>query len=271
MRMFKSGLLGLALTALAAGTSLAADKLIIGNEGTYPPFSMITPEGKLIGVEPELAEEMCKRMKVTCEFAVMDFKALIPSLLQGKVDIVGSQVTPTPERKEKAIFGIPVVYNPDTYVVRKGKTYEFTPAGMKGVRIGVQRGSAMATFITASFGDAPVMSLYDNPDQIKLDLLAGRLDMAYGAKLNWTAELIDKPEGKDFELAGGDNWSGDTSIAPEARGSSWIVRKGEDELIAKMDAALKSMLDDCTFTQIRKKYLSVPIVAAEAACVAKEG
>ncbi|RJF89255.1 ABC transporter substrate-binding protein [Oleomonas cavernae] len=266
MRIVKSGLLGLALLALA-GPALAEDKLIIGNEGTYPPFSMVTADGQLTGVEPDLTREMCTRMKVTCEFAVMDFKALIPSLLQNKVDVVASQVTPTPERKEKALFSVPVVYNPDIFVTRKDKTYEFTVAGLKGVRIGVQRGSAMATYITAQFGDAPVISLYDNPDQIRLDLLAGRIDMTYGAKLNWTAELIDKPEGKDYTLAGGDHWSGDMSIPEDQRGSSWIVRKGEDALLARMDEAIKSMIADCTFTQIRKKYLSAPIVAGEAACV----
>lgn len=259
------------LATLAATPALAADKLVIGNEGTYPPFSMVQPSGELIGIEPEMAREMCKRMGVTCEFAVMDFKALIPSLLQGKVDVVGSQIKPLAERKEKALFGMPIVFNHDTYVVPKAKSYTFTKDGLKGVKIGVQRGSSQAKYITETFGDAVKPVLYDNPDQIRLDLLNGRVDMAFGAKLNWTVELIDKPEGKDWKLAGGDVWTGDPSIPEAERGSSWIARKGEAALIAKMDAALKAMIADCSVTKIRKKYLSVPIVPGEEACEAKSG
>ena len=51
-------------------------------------------------MEPDLAREMCKRMKVECEIIVMDFKALIPSILQGKFDILISQLLPTPERRD---------------------------------------------------------------------------------------------------------------------------------------------------------------------------
>jgi hypothetical protein len=34
--------------------------------------------------------------------------------------------------------------------------------------------------------------LYDNPEQIRLDLLARRIDMTFGAKINWTLELIGR-------------------------------------------------------------------------------
>ena len=72
-----------------------ADKLTFGNEGTYPPFSILDPSGKLTGFEPELAREMCKRMGAECDIVAMDFKALIPSMMQGKLDGVVSQITPT--------------------------------------------------------------------------------------------------------------------------------------------------------------------------------
>ncbi len=253
------------LLVLSAAPALAGQKVIIGNEGTYPPFSMMSTDSQLTGIEPELAREMCKRAELDCEFSVMDFKALIPSLLQGKVDMVGSQVKPLAERKAVALFSIPIVYNNDAFVVRKDKTYQFTKEGLKGVRIGVQRGSSQAKYIADNFGDAVDAVLYDNPDQIRLDLLSGRIEMTFGARLNWTLELIDKPEGKDWAVAG-DYWTGDASIPPAERGSSWIVRKGDDALLAKINAALTSMIEDCTVTKIRSKYISVPIVPGEAKC-----
>lgn len=206
----------LVMLTLGAGLSPAsAEKLKLGNEGVYPPFSMVDSAGKLTGMEPELAREMCKRIGADCEIVVMDFKALIPSMLQGKFDGIVTQISPTPERVEKALFAMPIVYNPATFVVKKGSNYTLTKEGVtgKGLRIALQRGASMVPYIHKHFGkDTFVEVYYDNPDQMKLDLLAGRLDLVFDSKINWTLELIAKPEGKDYELAGGDHWLGDPAI-----------------------------------------------------------
>src|SRR5882724_698020 len=78
----------LAMTVGMFAVSASAETLKLGNEGVYPPFSILDPSGKLSGVEPDVAREMCKRMAVECELVVMEYKALIPSLLQGKLDAV---------------------------------------------------------------------------------------------------------------------------------------------------------------------------------------
>ena len=83
-------MLGLTAALSAAGVPALADRLKLGNEGIYPPFSIVDSNGNLTGIEPDWAREMCKRMNADCEFVVMDFKALIPSLLQGKFDALVS-------------------------------------------------------------------------------------------------------------------------------------------------------------------------------------
>ena len=260
--------LSIAAVALASASILAsslapahAEKLVLGNEGSYPPFSMVDPSGRLTGLEPDLAREMCKRMNAQCEIVVMDFKGLIPALLQKKLDAVVSQTKPLPERKEKVLFGRPVLFNPDSYVVPANKNYEFTKAGLKGVRIGLQRGSAQAKYVGEQFGDAVQIVFYDNPDQIRLDLANGRLDMSLGPKISWTNEFLSKPEGKNWKFAGGDLWTG----GGEA-GSSWIARKDSAELLNRMNATLDTIIKDCTFTTLRKKYMEVALLPEEAAC-----
>ena len=103
------------------------------------------------------------------------------------------------------------------------------------------RGSADLLFIQKLYGDAVTVVLYDNPDQIRLDLLAKRIDMTFGAKFNWTLELINKPEGKDWKLAGGEHWVGDPTVPENERGLSWIVRKDAagEALVKRMDVALE--------------------------------
>ncbi|WP_407049094.1 transporter substrate-binding domain-containing protein [Methyloraptor flagellatus] len=258
----------IAFSLLGTGGAMA-ETLKFGNEGVYPPFSILSSDGKLTGVEPDLAREMCKRMKVECEVVAMDFKALIPSLLQGKFDGITTQLSPTPERKEKLAFGIPLFLNPGTFVVPKSSSYTFTKAGLagKGIKLGVQRGSSMVKYSEAMLGDSVAYVFYDNPDQMKLDLLAGRINAVFDSKINWTLELISKPEGKDWKLDGGDHWTGDPSVPEAERGYSWVVKKGDEALLKRMDAALTEMIKDCTYTTIRKKYLDITTLPAEAHCV----
>jgi len=256
--------------ATTVASTARAEHLKLGNEGVYPPFSIVDSNGKLSGIEPDWAREMCKRMNADCEFLVMDFKALIPSLLQGKFDALVSQINPLPERKAKALFSIPIVYNPDTFVVPASSHYQFTPEGLKSVKLAVPRGSAELLYIQSHFPTVTPV-LYDNPDQIRLDLLAGRLDTTFGAKFNWTLELINKPEGKNWKLDGGEYWIGDPTVPVPERGLSWIVRKDAagEALVKRMNTALESMMKDCTFTKIRAKYLQTPVLAADAACVGR--
>jgi arginine/ornithine transport system substrate-binding protein len=267
------GLAALALIAAAvlSGQPASADTLKFGNEGTYPPFSVVDSSGKLTGMEPDLAREMCKRMGAECDIVVMDFKALIPSMLQGKLDGVTSQITPLPERKERALFSRVILQNNFRFVVPKDSHYAFTKEGLKGIKIGVQRGGASTKYVTDAFGDAVQQVFYDNPDQIKLELLSHRIDMTFGAEVNWRLELIEKPEGKDWKQDGPSFWLGDQDLPEEERGLSWIVRKDSEALLQRMNAALTAIIDDCTYTKIRTKYISFPVLPAEAKCVKPTG
>jgi ABC-type amino acid transport substrate-binding protein len=260
-----------AAAACLAGAVIApaaAETLRLGNEGTYPPFSILDPSGKLTGLEPDLAREMCKRMAVACEIVAMDFKALIPSLLQGKLDIVVSQITPLPERKERALFSRIIMQNLYSFVVPVNADYRFDKTGLKGVRIGLQRGGATAKYVMDNFGDVVVPVLYDNPDQIKMELLAHRIDITMGPRVNWKLELLEKPEGKDWKFAGDAYWLGDPATPEDERGLSWIVRKPDGApLLKRMDAALTEIITDCTYTKIRAQYVAFSILPAEAPCL----
>jgi ABC-type amino acid transport substrate-binding protein len=266
-----AGAISLGLGTLAGAASAQAEKLRLGNEGVFPPFSMVGSDGVLKGVEPDLAREMCKRMNVECELIAMDFKALIPSILQGKFDILISQLIPTPERRERLTLSRRLFTNPSTFVVPVNSQYTFTKEGLrgKGIKLALQRGAATTKWAQERFGDAIEYSLYDNPDQEKLDLLAGRVNMLFQLKINATIELISKPEGKGWKLDGGEFDIGQDDIPEANRGLVWAVRKGDDALVKRMNTALDSIFTDCTITAIRKKYLDITTSPEDAACVAK--
>jgi arginine/ornithine transport system substrate-binding protein len=268
-----AGRTALALCLSAATMGLAgiahAASLKLGNEGTNPPFSTVAADGTLTGLEPDLAREACKRMGDDCEFVVMDFMALVPSMLQGKFDLLVGNMTPTDERKEKMLFTRPIVANPVTFVVPKDSDYTFTPEGLAGksVRIGLQRGDINAKYIEKTFGDAIEYSYYDNPEQTILDLTAGRINMLFMPKMTAALRLIDTPQGAGWKFGGGDFYPGQEDIPPAERGNAWPLRKSDAALAEKLNGALNAMLADCTYTEIRKRYISASLLPEDEACV----
>jgi arginine/ornithine transport system substrate-binding protein len=248
-----------------------ADKLTFGNEGTYPPFSVIDPSGRLTGFEPELAREMCKRMNAECDIVAMDFKALIPSLLAGKLDGVVSQITPTPDRVGHMLFSVVIIQNLYSFVVPADSHYTFTKEGLKGVRMGLVNGGATSKYIMNTFGDSIVPVWYDNMVQIKLELLNGRVDMTFGARINWRLDLLDTPDGKGWKMPDEAFWLGDPNLPEDQRGLSWIVRPGNEALLARMNTALTSMIADCSYTRLREQFIKFSILPAEAHCLKPSG
>jgi arginine/ornithine transport system substrate-binding protein len=261
----------LAALALVLGQPAAADKLVLGNEGTYPPFSILDPSGKLAGFEPELARAMCERMQADCNIVAMDFKALIPSMMQGKLDAVVSQITPTPSRVGHMLFTMVIMQNDYSFVVPKDWQRPFTKEGLKGVKMGLVSGGATSKFVMDTFGDAIVPLWYDNMVQVKLELLNGRVDATFGPRINWRLDLIDTAEGKGWKLDDKQYWLGDPNLPEQERGLSWITRLGNEALIERMNKALASLIEDCTFTKIRDQFIKFPILPAESHCLKPSG
>jgi len=265
------GALVLVAVAMACGQPAAADKLVLGNEGAYPPFSILDPSGKLTGFEPELARVMCERMQAECEIVAMDFKALIPSMMAGKLDAVVSQITPTPSRVGHMLFTMVLMRNDYSFVVPVDWQRPFTKEGLKGVKMGVVSGGASSKYVMDTFGDVITPVWYDNMVQVKLELLNGRVDASFGARINWRLDLIDTPEGKGWKLDDKQYWLGDPNLPEEARGLSWITRLGNEALIERMNKALASLIEDCTFTKLRDRYINFPILPAESHCAKPSG
>jgi polar amino acid transport system substrate-binding protein len=69
-----------------------------------PPLNMTTKDGDIIGLDVDLAHRIAQGMGVKLRIVPMPFSDLLPSLDAGKVDMVLSQMTITPERNMRVAF-----------------------------------------------------------------------------------------------------------------------------------------------------------------------
>jgi polar amino acid transport system substrate-binding protein len=104
-----------ALAALAAfsavalpGRATAADgvdaikkrgTLIVGVKADYKPFGFRDPSGTIIGLEPDLAADLAKRLGVKLELVPVVSANRIEFLQQGKVDLLIATLSDKPERR----------------------------------------------------------------------------------------------------------------------------------------------------------------------------
>ena len=122
----------------------------IGMTGKQPPFSMKSKSGELIGYEVDLAKALAKNMGVKLKLVELSFSDLIGALKAGKIDVIMSGMTMTPERNLSVLFAGPYILSGKTILTKTDKVAEFTrdstASGKKFKIIGL-KGSTSEEFV----------------------------------------------------------------------------------------------------------------------------
>lgn len=97
-----------------------AEGATIGIAG-YAPYGYKQADGSFSGEQVELVRHVLNEMGVTdLEFVAMDFGALIPSLVAGRIDMGAAGIYIRPKRCEQILFAEPTWGQGAAYVVKKG-------------------------------------------------------------------------------------------------------------------------------------------------------
>jgi lysine-arginine-ornithine-binding protein len=237
-----------ALIVAASSGAVRAEVLRIGTEGAYPPFNQIDPSGELIGFDIDIAQALCDNMKVTCEFVRQDWDGIIPGLLARKYDAIIASMSITEERKRAVDFTDPYYSNKLRFVAAEGAKLD--PQNLKGKVIGAQRATISASYLEDHPIKGAEVKLYDTQENAYLDLASGRVDVIL-ADMLVSHEWLNSAGGEGFAFLGEPIDIGDrVGIA---------VRKGNTELLARLNAALAEIIADGTYEELNAKYFPFPI------------
>ncbi|MGD9034150.1 MAG: transporter substrate-binding domain-containing protein [Desulfobacteraceae bacterium] len=83
---------------------LQRGELVVGTAGTQPPLNATTKTGEIIGLDADISRLIAMNMGVNVKFVTLPFPDLLPALEAGKVDMILSSMTMTPDRNLKVAF-----------------------------------------------------------------------------------------------------------------------------------------------------------------------
>ena len=251
--------LTISLLALsAAGVAQAKDWTTIrfGVDASYPPFESKGSDGKLVGFDIDLGNEICKRVNAKCVWVENDFDGMIPALKAKKFDGVLSSMSMTPQRAEQIAFSSKLFNTPTRLVAKKGSGIQPTADSLKGKTVGVEQGTIQETYAKANWEPKGVKIVpYQNQDQVYADLISGRLDGALQDAVQADIGFLKTPRGAGFDFAGGDLNDPKTL----GNGAGIGLRKEDTDLKAKIDKAIADMIKDGTYKKIEAKYFTFDV------------
>ncbi|RQH08018.1 ABC transporter substrate-binding protein [Paraburkholderia dinghuensis] len=239
--------------ALAAGGAYAKDWSTIrfGTDASYAPFESKAPDGKLVGFDIDLGNEICRRLNAKCVWVEQDFDGMIPGLKSRKFDGALSALTMTPQREQQIAFSARMYNTPTRLVAKKGSTVLPTIESLKGKTVGVEQGSTQETYAKENWASKGVnVVTYQNQDQVYLDLQSGRLDAALQDEIQADLGFLKTPRGAGFAFAGPQIPTGAAAIG---------MRKDDTDLKSKIDKAIADMVKDGTYRKIASKYFDFDV------------
>ncbi|KQT65299.1 amino acid ABC transporter substrate-binding protein, PAAT family [Pseudomonas sp. B10] len=249
MQNFKKVFLAAAVT-LAFSAGAMAETLKMGIEAAYPPFNNKDASGQVVGFDKEIGDALCAKMKAECSVVTSDWDGIIPALNAEKFDFLISSLSITEERKAAVDFTDPYYSNKLQFIAPKNVDFKTDKDSLKGKTIGTQRATLAGTWLEDTYGDDIKVSLYDTQENAYLDLTSGRVDAILADKYA-NYDWLKTDAGKNYEF------KGDPVVESDKIGIA--VRKGDNELRNKLNAALKEIVADGTYKKINDKYFPFSI------------
>jgi ABC-type amino acid transport substrate-binding protein len=232
--------------ALDLDAVVKAGKLRIAVDTTYPPMEFESVEGKIIGLDVDLARALAQELKVKAEFIVMPWDGILAGLQSNRYDIIMSSMNITPERAAQVNF-VPYISMGQVFVVKNTSPAVAGEKDLTGKVVAVQ-------VDTTSFSAVEAMKKAGTKIK-EIKTFPGATDTFSALKANQadvivTDEAVGKYytglDSKTFKVSG-------IAMRPEPIGIA--VKKSDAKLFKALEAALKTIKSNGTYDKIYKEWL----------------
>ena len=233
-------------------------KITIGLDDTFVPMGFKDEDGKIVGFDIDLAKAVFKQYDIKADFQPIDWSMKENELENGTIDLIWNGYTVTKSREKKVLFSDPYAQNEQVLVTKKDGGIT-KASDMKDKVLGAQEGSSGYEAFnneTKTLKDIVKdndATLYASFNEAMIDLENGRID----------GVLIDKVYA-DYYLKKANKLDDYNIFSVGFKNENFAVgaRKGDKELVEKINSAFKELQDNGQYAEISKKWfgeeLSLP-------------
>ncbi len=244
----------------ASAPAPAAKVYVVGTDAAYAPFESQNEKGEIVGFDIDLVKAVAQKAGMEVKFVNTPWEGIFNTLTQGDRDFLVSSITITDERKQTMDFSSPYFDAQQLMAVKKdSKITKFDD--LKKLKVGVQTGTTGDEVITKLQGkDSTNIRRFEATPLALKELEAGGVD-AVVADNGVVVHYVANNAGSNFKTLA------DASFAAEQYGLA--VKKGNAELLAKLNKGLADIKADGTYNTIYAKYFgAAPGAAATAPAAA---
>ena len=155
---------------------LAKKELVVGTAADMPPLNMTLKDGKIVGMEIDLARMLADGLGVKLTLKPIVFNDLIPALEAGQIDLVMSGMTVTPARNLKVAFVGPYFASGKSILTKEATApslQNIAQMNRPDVVLAALKGSTSQLFVERLTPNAKLV-LTDDYDQAVAMVLDGR-------------------------------------------------------------------------------------------------
>ena len=246
----------------AAPTASAARVYAVGTDAAYAPFESQNEKGEIVGFDIDVVRAVAGKAGIEVKFVNTPWEGIFNALGQGDRDLLVSSITITDARKQTMDFSAPYFDAVQLIAVKAdAKVARFDD--LKNLKVGVQTGTTGDEAVSKLQGKTSTnIKRFESTPLALKELEAGGVDAVVadnGVVINYVANNA----GSKFKTVS------DTSFTPEQYGIA--VKKGNAELLAKLNQGLATIKTDGTYQAIYTKYFGAGArAAASAASVASK-
>jgi polar amino acid transport system substrate-binding protein len=239
--------------AATAPAPAPAKVYVVGTDAAYAPFESQNEKGEIVGFDIDVVKAISAKAGIEVKFVNTPWEGIFNTLQQGDRDMIVSAVTITDERKQTMDFSDPYFDAAQLIAVKEtSKVTKF--ADLKKLKVGVQTGTTGDEAVSKLMGktSTSIKRFESTPLALK-ELESGGVD-AVVADNGVIAHYVANNPGGKFKTVS------DKEFVPEQYGIA--VKKGNAELLGKLNQGLAAIKADGTYNQIYAKYFGAPPAAA---------
>jgi polar amino acid transport system substrate-binding protein len=233
----------------------------VGTDAAYAPFESQNEKGEIVGFDIDVVRAVAQKAGIEVRFVNTPWEGIFNALKQGDRDLLVSSITITDERRQSMDFSEPYFDAHQLIAVpADSKVDRFDD--LKPLRVGVQTGTTGDETVARLQGkNSTHIKRFESTPLALKELEAGGVD-AVVADNGVVINYVTNNSGARFKTVT------DAAFVPEHYGIP--VKKGNAELLAKLNKGLAEIRADGTYDRIYAKYLGAPTTAPASAASASK-